>query len=302
MNFRFTDPMTSPRTTLGKIMFGFAYGSLVVFEYIWLQKLGHPAIGNLPPTNVTYFDKLIQVPLLNLAVPALDLLGRRLPLEKLKFDLEIPKVRYLFLGLWIPLFLFGFLPGMAEHPGRRFGYWSEKCDAAMADPARTGDPAEDPFCRNLALFLRDSCNAGRVTPPDDCNLLGTMYEDGVGVPRNDAYGALLHEKACERGLSVACSDLGLMSLEGRGMAADPKLALDLFKRACDGGAADGCQNYGAVLGQRSGGDPARIAEAKAALVRAASLYTQHCEAGDGDACKRIEEIKAGNRAPPSQQP
>lgn len=302
MNFLFTDPMTSPRSTLGKIIFGFAYGSLVVFEYIWLQKLGHPAIGDQPPTNVTYFDKLIQVPLLNLSVPLLDFIGRKLPLEKLKLNLEIPTVRYAFLGLWIPVFLFGFLPGMADHPGRRVGYWSDKCDGAMADPARKGDPSVDPFCRNLALLLRDSCNAGRVTPPTDCNLLGTMYEDGVGVGRNDDYAARLHEKACEGSLPVACSDLGLMVLEGRGGPADAKLALDLFKRSCDGESADGCQNYGAVLGQRHGGDPARVAEAKAALSRAGTLYTRACEAGDKEACQRIEEIKAGNRAPPSEQP
>jgi TPR repeat protein len=251
---------------------------------------------------VTYFDKLIQVPLLNLSVPLLDFIGRRLPLEKLKLNLEIPTVRYAFLGLWIPVFLFGFLPGMADHPGRRVGFWSDKCDASMAAADHKGDPAEDPFCRNLSMFLRDSCTAGRVTPPDDCNLLGTMYEDGVGVPRNDAYAARLHEKACEGGLPVACSDLGLMVLEGRGGPANPQLALDLFKRACDEGAPDGCQNYGAVLGQRSAGDPQRIAEAKTALVRAATLYTQACEAGDKEACQRIEEIKAGNRAPPSEQP
>jgi hypothetical protein len=144
MNFLFTDPMTSPRTTLGKLIFGFLYGSLVVFEYKWLSTMGRPAMGDAHAVNVTYFDKLIQVPLLNLMVPALDYVGRKVNLEKFKFDLTIPKVRYGFLAAWIPIFWFGFLPGFVDHPGSHLGFWSDRCADSVGHDDYKGDPKNDP--------------------------------------------------------------------------------------------------------------------------------------------------------------
>ena len=57
-----TDPSTSPRTPLGRGIFGVLYGLGVVGLYAFLGGLGLP----------TFYDKLLCVPLLNLAVPAID--------------------------------------------------------------------------------------------------------------------------------------------------------------------------------------------------------------------------------------
>ena len=66
MHLLFTDPSTSPRTELGRLIFGVLYGLSSVGLY---QRLG--AIG-VP----TFYDKLLQVPVLNLSVKLLDRLAR----------------------------------------------------------------------------------------------------------------------------------------------------------------------------------------------------------------------------------
>ena len=75
-----TDPSTSPRTPLGRGIFGVLYGLGVVGLYALLGSLGLP----------TFYDKLLCVPLLNLAVPAIDrtvrALGERPMLSRLGLD------------------------------------------------------------------------------------------------------------------------------------------------------------------------------------------------------------------------
>ncbi len=57
-----TDPSTSPRTPLGKTVFGVLYGLGVFGLYALLEALGAP----------TFYDKLLCVPLLNLSVQRID--------------------------------------------------------------------------------------------------------------------------------------------------------------------------------------------------------------------------------------
>ena len=58
MHLLFTDPSTSPRTELGRIMFGALYGLSTVALFGLLGALGLP----------TFYDKLLQVPILNLSI------------------------------------------------------------------------------------------------------------------------------------------------------------------------------------------------------------------------------------------
>lgn len=53
MHLLFTDPSTSPRTELGRIIFGALYGLSTVALYVLLGKAGLP----------TFYDKLLQVPI-----------------------------------------------------------------------------------------------------------------------------------------------------------------------------------------------------------------------------------------------
>ena len=63
-----TDPSTSPRTPVGRLLFGVLYGLGVFALYAILTALGMP----------TFYDKLLCVPLLNLAAPAIDRFVRSL--------------------------------------------------------------------------------------------------------------------------------------------------------------------------------------------------------------------------------
>src|SRR5207244_4699013 len=62
MHLLFTDPSTSPRTDLGRVIFGVLYGLSTVALYQLLGKAGMP----------TFYDKLLQVPILNLSIKVID--------------------------------------------------------------------------------------------------------------------------------------------------------------------------------------------------------------------------------------
>ena len=65
MHLLFTDPSTSPRTELGRIVFGILYGLSTVVLYVVLGRVAAP----------TFYDKLLQMPLLNLSVILIDRCG-----------------------------------------------------------------------------------------------------------------------------------------------------------------------------------------------------------------------------------
>jgi len=66
MHLLFTDPSTAPRTELGRLIFGVAYG-LSVLGIVELLTLAH-----LP----NFYDKLLPVPILNLTIRAIDRAAR----------------------------------------------------------------------------------------------------------------------------------------------------------------------------------------------------------------------------------
>jgi hypothetical protein len=68
MTFLVTDPATSPRSHFGRFLFGLAYGVGVTVTFVLLRLAHRPAI----------FDKLLVVCVINLLVPAIDRLCRRL--------------------------------------------------------------------------------------------------------------------------------------------------------------------------------------------------------------------------------
>jgi Flp pilus assembly protein TadD len=72
MHLLFTDPSTSPRTELGRLMFGVLYGLSVVALFALLGRAGAP----------TFYDKLLGVPILNLMVQWIDRAARWAPLRR----------------------------------------------------------------------------------------------------------------------------------------------------------------------------------------------------------------------------
>src|SRR5207253_857268 len=66
MHLLFTDPSTAPRTELGRLIFGALYGLSTVALYALLGNMGVP----------TVYDKLLQVPIMNLSVRLIDRVAR----------------------------------------------------------------------------------------------------------------------------------------------------------------------------------------------------------------------------------
>ena len=99
MHLLFNDPSTSPRTELGRIMFGVLYGLSVVLLFALLDRTGAP----------TFYDKLLAVPILNLLVQVLDRAARSAAL--MRFDPAqlgsrlAPRRRHLaYMAVWAAVF------------------------------------------------------------------------------------------------------------------------------------------------------------------------------------------------------
>lgn len=90
-----TDPSTSPRTPIGKTVFGILYGATVFGLYAVLGGLGVP----------TFYDKLLSVPLLNLSVQAIDRLVQALStrsiFDRFAIALARPSANLTHIAVWI---------------------------------------------------------------------------------------------------------------------------------------------------------------------------------------------------------
>ena len=99
MHLLFTDPSTSPRTELGRLMFGVLYGMSVVVVYALLVRAGAPP----------FYDKLLAVPVLNLMIRGIDraaqsdLLARLDPARLMRH--RSSRWRYAaYIGVWAVVF------------------------------------------------------------------------------------------------------------------------------------------------------------------------------------------------------
>ena len=118
-----TDPSTSPRTQLGKLMFGLLYGLGVFALYALLGAIGVP----------TFYDKLLCVPLLNLSVQGIDRLARAIDgrdvLSRWRVDWAPERANLVYMAVWAMFFgvmtLVGSTDGM--HRGDSIPFWEQAC-------------------------------------------------------------------------------------------------------------------------------------------------------------------------------
>ncbi len=83
------DPKTSPRTPVGQLLFGYAYGSMV---HLWAN-LGHEVWGHDASA------KIVAVPIVNLLVPWLDRLGKKF--ERPFFAFLDRRYNVIHMAIWI---------------------------------------------------------------------------------------------------------------------------------------------------------------------------------------------------------
>ena len=195
MHLLFTDPSTSPRTELGRIIYGALYGLSTVALYALLGRAGMP----------TFYDKLLQVPLLNLSVRGIDRMASSRPLRAL--DPAVlgrtlaPLQRHLvFISLWATVFIvMSAVQGVGDnHPGQWLPFWRQACI--------DGRPYACPYLADLQTGF---CNQGSGYACNEAGLLHVaLSRSGEDLRRLDIAGAAEPLRlGCDLGHATACRNL-----------------------------------------------------------------------------------------------
>jgi TPR repeat protein len=277
MNLLVTDPASSPQSNGGKILFGAVYAVAVFFTYDVLRDLSRPAVGDDPGFYVTWLDKLLFLPFLNLAVPLIDAIGRRLTLRRW-WTLDARRTNWVHVGAWI-VFFGCMLGDLRDSPGKDVTFWAPKCEVG-----------EVRACENIVSLYHQDCE-GEIGA--SCHNLGVIFEHGDGVAEDLPRAAGAYFKGCEFAFAPACRHLGVLIWTGRALGCsveagcDDKGAAALFARACELGDPGGCTQYGVslTLGRGVSPDPAKAA---AQLQRA-------CDGGHGPGCVQLGNARLTGR-------
>jgi hypothetical protein len=239
MHLLFTDPSTAPRTELGRIMFGMAYGLSTVLLYDLLLRAG--ADG--------FYDKLLQVPILNISIQLIDRMARSKPLrwlspEAIGQSLTATRRRVAYAAIYGVLFAGMSMAGELndKHSGQFLPFWQQACTA----DARGA-------CENLHFLQEGFCLDGSSWA---CNELG-IHESERRHATARATEAL--NRGCGLGSSVACENVRALQASGRLRHSVPTLAdyplilrgskgpvterepAALYARACDQGWPGTCE-------------------------------------------------------------
>ncbi len=232
-----TDPSTSPRTPIGKTVFGVLYGAGVFALYALLGAFGAP----------TFYDKLLSVPLLNLSVRRIDRLAAALesgaPLRPIAGRMARPGANRVQMAVWIAFFAVMTVAGATDgrHRGDSVPFWEQACAEGRRGACARLLQIEASYCADASAWA--------------CNELGRHYLDGVIVVADAALGLDYFARACELRFRPACLnllaqdsaygappktlDLRLLLREGGRNLMEMSEA-DLLARACDHGWAFAC--------------------------------------------------------------
>ena len=232
-----TDPSTSPRTPLGKTMFGGLYGVGVFALYAILGAAGVP----------TFYDKLLCVPLLNLSVLGIDHLVRSLEERGLTARREgtwTPnRLNLAHIAVWIAFF--GAMTATQRTDGRHTGdgvpFWEASCEQERRNACARLLQIEGTYCGDNSAWA--------------CNELGAHHSEGRITDADSDVAFRYFARACELRFQAACLNLLEPGTVARGApkALDLRLLLregglnlmqmperDLYARACEHGWSFAC--------------------------------------------------------------
>jgi hypothetical protein len=207
-----TDPSTSPRTPLGKTIFGALYGAGVFALYALLGAMGLP----------TFYDKLLCVPLLNLSVQQIDRLAAAL--QARRRAAARPEGT----------------PARAEGPEGM----TARRPTGTTVPAPTGPLQSNPLHMAVwALFFGAMTVAGATDGRHRGDTV-PFWEQACADGRPQACARLLQIETnyCGDNAGWACNELGRHHREGDVAPADPERALEYFAQACELRFQAGCVN------------------------------------------------------------
>jgi len=244
MHLLFTDPSTSPRTELGRVIFGMLYGLSTVALYELLGSAGLP----------TFYDKLLQIPLLNLSITSIDRAARSNLLRA--FDPTAlgrwlaPRQRHLaYMSLWAIVFaVMSAVQAVGDsHPGQWLPFWRQACSQERRYA-----------CAYLGNVQASFCERGSGWA---CNELG-IFQAQRELDRAGAVESML--RGCDFGFAPACVNAGRVAAGGTLESATPAV-----------------RDYPIILKGSKGPVTARTP---------ADLYVLACREGWPDACGRAGPI------------
>jgi hypothetical protein len=246
MHLLFNDPSTSPRTELGRMMFGALYGLSTIALYQLLGSAGMP----------TFYDKLLQVPLLNLSIRWIDRVARSRLLrwvDPAAIGRSLaPRQRHLaYMAIWAMVFaVMSTAQGVGDrHRGQWLPFWRQAC--------QDGRPYACPYLADLQVSF---CDQGSGWSCNEAGLLHiALSRSGEDPRRPDAVGsAASFKRGCGLEFTAACENLRTL-LTGGVLAVAPPQLRDypivlrgskgpitdqrppaLYARACDQGWPDTC--------------------------------------------------------------
>lgn len=191
LHLLFTDPATSPRSELGRVLFAVLYGSGVVASVFVLEAIGAP----------TFYDKLLPVPILNLMAPTLDraahALAGRLGIAWAAAKDGVPLRRRLATaGLWAAVFAtLSFSGALGDnHPGQYYPFWRDACEAGS-----------ERACDYTGIMQQSFCDRGSGWA---CNEFGVLMAE----TDRDFRGAIGEfERACRLEFAPGCHNLEMLA-------------------------------------------------------------------------------------------
>jgi hypothetical protein len=214
MHLLFNDPSTSPRTELGRIVYGVLYGLSTVVLYQLLGSAGMP----------TFYDKLLPVPLLNLSVQGIDRAARSRMLRA--FDPAAlgrwlaPRQRNLaYMSIWAVVFAtMSAAQGVGDsHPGQWLPFWRQAC--------QDGRPYACPYLADREVSF---CNQGSGWACNEAGLLHiALSRSGEDLRRLDPAGAAEPlSRGCALEFQAACRNLNTLTSGTGAFAAPPPTLAD----------------------------------------------------------------------------
>jgi len=190
------------------MIFGVLYGISTVALYALLGMAGLP----------TFYDKLLQVPLLNLSVKSIDRVVRSEALRR--FDptrigrsVSVSRRNLAYVSSWAIVFaIMSAAQGVGDrHRGQWIPFWQEACQQGRARACRYLTQLHATYCRagsrwscnELSILLgdKDMDRAARRSPPVE--ELPILLRGSKG-PITDRSVASLYSRACDQGWPDSC--------------------------------------------------------------------------------------------------